>query len=244
MKILVTGGTGLLGSELVELMREEENIDLYVPSRNIFDLLNFASMQTFFQDVKPDIVIHCAALTKEKMKGKYNQEIFAVNCKSSFDICKIANSVGSELIYISTDYVFDGMQGNYIEDNAPNPKDYYSFTKVYSEGIFLAYNYRVIRTSFCAKVWPYEFAFKDKWASRDTVDIIAKLIKDVSLNYNRWKGILHVGTDKKSFYDLAVKIKPDVKQNSCLECPNVPIDTSFDLTKLKGILDELQSKPN
>ena len=104
-----------------------------------------------------------------------------------------------------------------------------------------------VRTSFCDMTWPYEGAYIDKWSSRDTVDVIAPLIlKVISAMWREGQygpDIVHVGTERKTFFDLAKKIKPDVKPISIKDVPfYVPPDTSFDLKDMNFWLKEGKRK--
>ena len=134
---------------------------------------------------------------------------------------------GVRLVYISTDYVFDGRRGQYSPDDAINPTNKYAMTKAAGEYIVRTYDSSlVIRTSFCERVFPYEKAFIDQYTSRDYIDIISPLIlKEASSNK---VGIIHVGTGRKSVYKLAKQRKSDVGILKISDVNfTVPADTSF-----------------
>ncbi len=134
------------------------------------------------------------------------------------------------MIYLSTDYVFDGDNGPYKTSDAINPINTYAITKASGELLVKTYeNSLIIRTSFCEKQFPYEKAFEDQYTSRDYVDIIAPKILNCSLSDK--KGIVHIGTERKTVLDLARKRRPNVGTIKRSQVNfNVPRDTSFEET--------------
>jgi dTDP-4-dehydrorhamnose reductase len=87
-------------------------------------------------------------------------------------------------------------------------------------------NSLVVRTSFCENEFPYPKAFIDQYTSRDYVDIISPLIYKVAISGKT--GVVHVGTERKSVYELAASRKPDVGELSVNDINfKVPKDTSF-----------------
>lgn len=250
MKIGILGGTGLLGKEIKNYFIKNFNLKEHTyPMGTLLDGGNFMVMFPYHSncDVNSpidltnsffkydlDIVIHAASYTQERFKKHGLEETYYVNCESPKKVCIEAKN--TKIIYISTDYVFDGEKGDYKEKDTPNPLGFYAKTKWYAEGVFLSHGHRVMRTSFCAPIWPYDKAYEDKYSSRDTVEKIVPLVVHCSLLYELWDGILHVGTERKSFYELAKRLKPYVEPNQIQQGSDVPRDTSFDLTKMKGIL--------
>jgi len=250
MRIGILGGTGLLGTEIKNYFKknfnleernyqmgtllENRNLMIIFPYHSHCNVNNEIDLRESFFKYNLDIVIHAASYTQERFKKYGYDETYCINCESPQIVCDEAKD--TKIIYISTDYVFDGKKGNYNELDIPNPLGFYAKTKWYAEGIFLSHGHRVIRTSFCGSTWPYDKAYEDKYSSRDTVDKIVPLIIHCSFLHELWNGILHVGTERKSFYELAKRLKPDVEPNQIQEGSEVPPDTSFDLTKMKGIL--------
>lgn len=208
-------------------------------------------------------LINCAAMTKLDVCNAARKEAMQVNAHALRNM-GIATQQHSWLksFHISTDYVFDGTVGdsnkqahsqmfnkehsdiysNYNEHSNPNPLSYYAKTKWAGELILNQQNAddrtRIIRTSFCRKdKWPHPKAFMDKYTSADYVDIIALKIASAVVMNHKWTGTLHVGTERKTFFDLAKKISPEVVSCSVKDFKDIPVDTSFDLTKLKRIYE-------
>jgi len=233
MKVLVTGGSGLLGTEL-----KAQRSEWYYPARSILDVTNFDKAKKEIVMHKPDKVLHCAALTSPPVCDQNKDAAIQVNKVGTENLVKICSAYDIPLIYISTDYVFDGLKegGMYKENDLPHPVNFYAVTKRLGEVAVENYpNGLIIRTSFCSKdKWPYPGAFIDKFTSFDTVDVIAKeIIKAVRKDI---LGLIHIGTTRKSFYDLAKRLSPEVKEMSIQDVQfNVPPDTSLDSSKWRGL---------
>jgi dTDP-4-dehydrorhamnose reductase len=246
MKILVTGGSGMLGTALKKVAEENfKDIIICSPTRFSLDIMYNESVSVCLKAHRPDIVIHAAAITQEKIKhfnrtdGSMGTKLaYITNIIGTMKMARICQNFDVPMVYISTDYIFDGKHGNYSEDAIPNPPNYYALTKFGGEMASLTLKHRVIRTSFCPMEWPHDKAFEDKFSSRDTDEKIAELIIKSTLKFSEWDGILHVGTSYKSFYDLAKKLKPDVKPNSIKDIKDqyIPQDTSFNLGKMNKLI--------
>ena len=224
---LLIGASGLLGSNL--------KIDSLRPSSSELNILSDESVLSYFNLIdEPKNIILSAAYTNviganSDKKSAYNLNVLAVQ-----RICKFLNKLylgRPRLVYISTDYVFDGLIGSYKANDPINPvqNNYYALTKALGESSATTYeNHCIIRTSFCkSNIWPYEFAFEDQFTSRDQVNVIAPMI-DKKINSSN-VGIFHIGTKRKSVFELAKTIKEDVKPSSRLLIKNVtiPYDTSL-----------------
>lgn len=143
MKVLITGASGLYGSKLAEIA-VAKNLEVYscdVQELPVcgnfvkFDVSNKEFVQEAFKRVKPDVVVHAATLT-DVDKCELNKELaWKINVDGTKNIVDAAKNAGSFLIYISTDYVFNGEKGNYKESDKPNPINYYGLTKLKAEEI-------------------------------------------------------------------------------------------------------------
>ena len=143
MKLLITGASGLYGSKLAEIA-VARNFDVYscdVQELPVcgnfvkFDVSNKELVHESFNRVKPDVVVHAATLT-DVDKCELNKELaWKVNVEGTKNIVEAAKNTGSFVIYISTDYVFNGEKGNYKESDVPDPINYYGLTKLKAEEI-------------------------------------------------------------------------------------------------------------
>jgi len=146
LKLLITGAIGLYGSRLAK-MGVQRNIEVYssdvqeLPVDGTFvklDVSNKELVAETFTRIKPDVVIHAATLT-DVDKCELNKELaWKINVEGTKNIVEAAKGTGSFLIYISTDYVFNGEKGNYTELDQPNPINYYGLTKLKAEELVKA----------------------------------------------------------------------------------------------------------
>ena len=122
---------------------------------------------------------------------------------------------GARLIHVSTDYVFwggeDRPEGGYREDDPPGPvRNYYALTKlVAEEAARRAPDAVIVRTSFRESEWPHPAAFDDLFTGQDYVDVIAAEFARLLRHLDEVPpGILHLVTERKSAYELAVRRNP------------------------------------
>lgn len=231
--ILLTGGSGLLGKELLRL-----SPSLTAPKHTDFDITNLNGMEGFLDNRNLSTIIHCAAFTSPPKVNEDPVTAMKVNIIGTANIVTLAARHDLRLVYISTDYVFKGDRGGYREDDEVLPQNRYAWSKMGGECATRMYdNALIIRTSFCEPVFPFDKAFVDQYTSRDSVKVIAPMIMQLA-TIESLTGVVHVGTNRKSVKELAMSLgKPDVDNLSRDEVSFVvPFDTSFDLSKLDMIL--------
>ena len=227
MRILLTGGTGRLGTELRSLIPE-----IVAPPSSGLDITSLESALRVVQRERPDVIVHAAAYTNVSGAETDRHKCWAVNVIGTRHMALAANQVGAKLVHISTDYVFDGEQGNYRESDTPGPAvNYYSLTKlVAEEAARVAARHLIVRTSFRPREFVYPVAFADVYTSQDYVDVIAP---QVALAVQRAPEIsdevLHIATERKSVYELARRRKPDVREGLRASAGvRLPADVSLD----------------
>jgi dTDP-4-dehydrorhamnose reductase len=141
MKIFITGGSGLLGSKVAEIAQARGDGVFSGYAHNLpeygravkFDLLDEMSMYELVGKIEPEVIIHSAALTDVDRCERETELAYQMNVEGTRAIATAAEKAGSFLIYISTDYVFDGMRGMYREDDSTNPVSYYGYSKLLGE---------------------------------------------------------------------------------------------------------------
>lgn len=155
-RILIIGATGLLGSRLMEIgegryeMHGTYNKDK-PKGGNIhkMDVTKRAEVFSVIEGTKPDCVIDTAAVTAVDYCETHPEETWLVNVDGTKNVAEACKRVGAKMIFISTDYVFDGRKLSYTEKDKPRPLNYYAKTKLIAEHVLeaLDVNYIVARTA-------------------------------------------------------------------------------------------------
>jgi dTDP-4-dehydrorhamnose reductase len=140
----ITGAGGLIGRSLLDA--PPPGLDVMGLTRQILDLTDFASVEKRFRADQPDLVIHCAAMSKSP-DCKANPALARkINVEATAHLAALASD--AQFIFFSSDLVFDGKKGNYVETDPVNPLNIYGETKVAAENIVLTNpRHTVIRTS-------------------------------------------------------------------------------------------------
>lgn len=133
MKVLVIGANGQLGYDVVKEL-QKQNIECYGASRQDFDIVDFEATENFIKNYIPDAVIHCAAYTAVDKAEDEQGLCYLVNASATENIAEICKKINAKMLYISTDYVFDGTKNGFYEvDDKPNPINVYGKTKLLGE---------------------------------------------------------------------------------------------------------------
>ena len=147
MKILVTGGNGLLGQKLSLLLDSKEDVELIATARSPLsiqlkrgafqplDITNQDDVNRVLSDVKPDVVINTAAMTQVDHCETEREKCWLSNVTAVEYLVKACEKEKTKLIHVSTDFIFDGKMGPLKEDAKPNPVNYYGESKLAGEQI-------------------------------------------------------------------------------------------------------------
>lgn len=191
MKILLTGGSGQLGKELLKLRK------YLAPSHSEMDIVKEESVKKYLATHKPDLIVHAAAYTNTGLPEKDSQaaaECYQVNVLGTRNVVKYAEA---PIIFISSESVLE-------------PHNFYVLTKIQAEREVMQHDhYKIIRTSFRCNPFEYDKAATDMLTLADSVEKIAPLI-DKSVDLPCENNIVYVGTGVKTVYDLAKQTRPDV----------------------------------
>lgn len=150
-KVLILGGTGMLGHTLFMQLSLQKNLDVYATARTSsglslwfhpdfvekirvgVDADNFDTVIRAFASIQPDIVINCIGLIKQLPMASDPLSAIIINSLLPHRISMICRSAGARMIHISTDCVFDGKKGNYTEHDSSNADDLYGRSKFLGE---------------------------------------------------------------------------------------------------------------
>jgi dTDP-4-dehydrorhamnose reductase/dTDP-4-dehydrorhamnose 3,5-epimerase len=150
LKYMVTGVNGQLGYDVMMKLKEID-FDVIAPRRDEFDLTNKDQVKKYIIKEKPDVIIHCAAYTTVDKAEDEKDLCYSVNVEGTRTVAEAAKKINAKVIYISTDYVFDGSgQKPHSENKETNPINYYGYTKEQSEKIIreLIDRHFIVRTSW------------------------------------------------------------------------------------------------
>lgn len=161
IKVIVTGSNGLLGQSLLNLLSEEkEKYEVYGFSRGInrsgredfkyvsIDITNKENLKKSIKEIQPDFIINTAAMTQVDDCENNKEACDVLNVDVVQWLSEIAKEINAHVIHISTDFIFDGVKGNYKETDTPNPISYYGLSKLKSEEVLTNsnINFTILRT--------------------------------------------------------------------------------------------------
>ncbi len=280
-KILLTGANGLLGQKTTEIFARESEHELlitdiqekaeeprkykYIP----LDITNKENVKEHVKKFKPDIIINTAAFTNVDGCETERELSWRVNVDAVKNLIIASRLSSAKVIHISTDYIFDGKNGNYEENSTPNPKSFYGREKLASENALIAsgIEYSIIRTMIIYgngtnvklnfALWLVDQLSNDKpvtivddqFGQPTMVDDLAlALLRIVERNKT---GIYNVcGNEYISRYDFAVKLADifefdrkliiPIKTKELQQAAERPMNSSFILLKTQT---ELGIKP-
>ncbi|RXT04503.1 dTDP-4-dehydrorhamnose reductase [Ammoniphilus sp. CFH 90114] len=150
LRVLVTGAKGQLGVDLVQQFTNS-GYEVFGYSRQELDITNFQQVKETLQMVSPNVVIHSAAHTKVDLAESEPDEAFRVNALGTRNIAVASEEIGAKLVYISTDYVFNGQVSQPYDEFMPtNPLGVYGRSKLAGEQFVQALHSRffIVRTSW------------------------------------------------------------------------------------------------
>ena len=260
MRILITGASGQLGTELTKILSDKHDLIKVYNSREIpngykLDLTDFPRLEDLIIKKRPDVVINAAAMTDVDKCEIEREKALKINAEAVKHIIRASRVIEAYVIHISTDYVFDGTKGNYKEEDVPNPINYYGLTKLLGEAYALSYDDAlVVRTSGVFRnkgytAYAYKtlkegktvYAFRGFYSPISARRLAQALQELIEL---RKSGVLNVAGERISRYELALKIKEKFNlPGNVVEVDEVkgwiakrPYDSSLDVSKAKKLL--------
>ena len=254
MKVLVTGVKGQLGYDVVKDLEKRGHQPIGV-DRDEMDLMDNEAIRTFIMNLKPEAIIHCAAYTAVDKAEEEVETCYQINAEAVKVISECAKELDVKLIYISTDYVFDGTkEGEYVETDLPNPINVYGASKLKGEQYVqtLLEKYYIVRISWVFGVNGNNFikTMRRLGSERDELNIIndqvgsptytadlAPLLVDM-METDKY-GIYHATNEETcSWYEFA----NEIFKQSGIEVKTNPITTDQYPTAAKRPMNSKMSK--
>ena len=149
-KVLVTGANGMLGQDLCPIL-QEFGYEVIKTDIDTMDITDLNSVKNKIMEEKPDFIIHCAAYTNVDKAEDDLENAILINKIGTENVAKVCEEINATLVYISTDYVFDGEKTcGYKPDDKTNPLNNYGLTKLQGEQAVQKYckKYYIVRTSW------------------------------------------------------------------------------------------------
>jgi dTDP-4-dehydrorhamnose reductase len=228
--VLLIGGSGRLGTELQRLIP-----GIVAPCSSELDITYPEAVPAALDRYNPAVLVHAAAYTNVRAAEEGRSDCWKVNVEGTRNVVRAVLGRPIFLVFISTDYVFEGSSGMYKEEDPVGPvRNYYALSKLVGEELVrLATQYLIVRTSFRPRDWPYPVAFSDVYTSQDYVDVIAP---EVALAITQCDEVpfntIHIATQRKSVYELARSRSSDVREGSKRETAvALPDDISLDISR-------------
>ena len=277
LKFLVTGSAGLVGQQVVkDLSKSNQVFSCYNESKPEYgdsvkmDLKNYEMVSSVLTEIKPDVVIHLGAMTGVDICEKEKTSASEINTKATEIIAKECSKLNSFLVYVSTDYVFDGNFGMYKEDDVANPLGFYGKSKLEGEKAVQNFstNWCIARTSTPFGLHPTKKSFPmwvienlqkqkqidvliDQFTSPTYIPNLSRMLIEIS--ERRITGIIHTaGASKISRYQMASivsdKLNLDgtllkqISMNKMKWVAQRPKDSSLDVSRASSILNEKPQK--
>ena len=219
-RIILTGSSGYLGSHLCRFFEEEKVFALYYNNKPQsdkvepiqIDLSNDGELNFLFKEIKPDYVIHLAAVIPSNISVVDDKLIFQINVEVTKQIASLAQSYNSFLIFTSTDLIYD--DGDNIKENHPlNPLNLYAQSKLQAENAILRYGkyFLILRTSLM-----YGFSISPHKSFFDLSFIQLKNNQEVRAFYDQFRNPLFVEDAARFIIELMkIKLSDEDVMNFC-----------------------------
>ena len=277
LKFLVTGSAGLVGQQVVKYLSKSNQVfSCYNESKPEYgdsvkmDLKNYEMISSVLTEIKPDVVIHLGAMTGVDLCEKEKTSASEINTKATEIIAKECSKLNSFLVYVSTDYVFDGNFGMYKEDDVANPLGFYGKSKLEGEKAVQNFstNWCIARTSTPFGLHPTKKSFPmwvienlqkqkqidvliDQFTSPTYIPNLSRMLIEIS--ERRITGIIHAaGASKISRYQMASMVSDklnldgtllkQISMNKMKWVAQRPKDSSLDVSRASSILNEKPQK--
>lgn len=277
-KLLIIGGSGFLGGHLADMAASvwETVVSFHTKPVNgtsrfkavSLDISHKEEVEKVIYSLSPQVIINTAAISDIHRCEAHKDLAWGVNFTGSKNVAEVSENIGARLIHISTDLVFDGIKGNYSEQDSPHPLSNYGQSKLEADNFITSFssNYSIVRPSLIygsslnssessiekmlhgfQRGEPYR-GFTDEYRNpiyvNDLSSIILKLAQSPEFNE-----LFHVcGPERLSRYDFALNVCSTFDLDRSLAIPAIsddyplsklrPKDCSMDFSNMKQKLME------
>ena len=227
-KIIMTGGSGRFAKVFKKINQKEK---IFYPSKKNLDINNINSVRKYIKKIKPDYLIHCAALSRPmNIHEKNINKSISTNIIGTANIVKICSQEKIKLIYFSTNYVYPGKKGNYKESDPVLPINNYAISKLGGECAVQMYkNSLILRICMTEKPFVHKKAFKDvRMNFMFHEELAENLLKLINL-----KGIINIGGPTQTVFKFAKKTNKKTIKISAKKMfgKNFPLNQSMNISK-------------
>ncbi|WOF15392.1 SDR family oxidoreductase [Methanoplanus sp. FWC-SCC4] len=263
MKILILGASGMLGHKLIQTASEKfETFGTFrkKPSeytiKHVFSNLNplydvdadnISDIESAIKSSNPDVVVNCIGIVKQLPEAKDSIQSIKINALFPHQVAKICREKGIRFIHISTDCVFSGKNGNYLESDFADADDLYGRTKYLGE--VTGPGCLTLRTSIVGRELKgsnglFEWFFSQNGKQVDgykkavfsglTTNALSEIICEITLNHPKLEGLYHVSSEPVDKYSLLSLVKEKYGLNiQIVPDESVVCDKSLNSQKFK-----------
>lgn len=280
MKVLILGVSGMLGHKMYQSLGKEHecfgtvrNFDSHLMSTNIFDkskvvsgvdIFNYKKIYGLIQKLKPEVIINCIGVIKQKDAAKNYKELVYINSYLPHLLAEYCEKFNSKLVHISTDCVFNGEKGDYKESDFSDAKDLYGRSKFLGE---INYgNSLTIRTSIIGHELFTNYSLVDWFLSQNGKKVngfyyaiytglptitFAEIVGKILNEYFDLNGLIQVSSKKinkyhllniiKERYSLNIKVDKDVefKCNRSLDSSKFRTLTNIEIPNWEELITKM-----
>lgn len=259
MKVIILGANGMIGSTMYKVLSEKSELNVWGTLRSAHDRCFFSephagqlvdgidalhsdSLLKVFASVRPDVVLNCVGLTKHRPEGDDPLQTLELNAMFPHRLAHLCEATGARLVHVSTDCVFLGSRGGYVESDIPDARDFYGKSKNMGEVISVPHAITLrtstigheLHTRYGLLEWFLSQQGQCKGFSRAIFSglptvIFAQMVRDVVLPRPDLSGLYHVSAkaiNKLELLELIARVYK--KEIDIVPDDSLVIDRSLD----------------